>query len=83
MAQVIVLRPPPDDAAQALWHGVSTASNSISDLIDNIPCCGVHGEETRNELQQAQVLLGQAATALERTVARYRTWRPQEEVIRG
>jgi hypothetical protein len=83
MANVITLRPAVDEAAQGLWHGVATASDTIGELIENIPCCGVGGEETRNELHQAQVLLGQAAALLERTAERYLKWRGVEEVAHG
>jgi len=48
---------PPDDAARALWHGVATASDTIADMVDQIPGCSVRGNDTRGELQQAQVLL--------------------------
>jgi hypothetical protein len=78
MAKVTLLRPAPDQVARDLWHGVATASETISELVKNIPCYGVHGEETRGELQQAQVLLGKAAALLERTVERYRAWRGDE-----
>ena len=83
MAKPIVLLPKPDDAAQELWYGVAAGADTISDLIGNIPCSGVGGDETRNELHQAQVLLGQAAALLERTAERYLKWQGVKEVAHG
>jgi hypothetical protein len=83
MAKPIVLLPKPDDATQELWYGVAAASDTIGDLIEHIPCSGVGGQETRSELHEAQVLLGRAATLLERTAERYRKWQGIEEVTHG
>jgi hypothetical protein len=60
----------PDRTAQHLWRGVATASDAISNLVTEIPCATVSGEESRRELREAQALLGQAAALLARTSER-------------
>jgi hypothetical protein len=59
-----------DQAAQALWHEVATASDEVAALVDRIPGLTVTGAETRNELERAAALLKAVADILRRTERR-------------
>lgn len=70
MSEILSMVGTPDRAAQKLWERVSTASQRVASLVENIPWQTVSGERSRAELNEAGDLLKQAATLLARTAAR-------------
>jgi hypothetical protein len=70
MSEILSMVGTPDRAAQKLWERVSTASQRVAALIENIPWQTVGGERSRAELNEAGDLLKQAASLLARTAAR-------------
>jgi hypothetical protein len=70
MSEILSMVGTPDRAAQKLWERVSSASQRIAALVENIPWQTVSGERSRAELSEAAELLKQAAALLARTAAR-------------
>ena len=70
MSEILSMVGTPDRAAQKLWERVSTASQRVAALMENIPWQTVGGERSRAELNEAGDLLKQAAALLARTAAR-------------
>jgi hypothetical protein len=70
MSEILSMVGTPDRAAQKLWERVSTVSQRIAALLENIPWQTVSGERSRAELSEAGDLLKQASALLARTAAR-------------
>jgi hypothetical protein len=70
MSEILSVGGTPDRPAQKLWERVSTASQRVASLLENIPWQTVSGERSRAELNEAGDLLKQAAALLARTAAR-------------
>ena len=70
MSDVVSIAGAPDRAAQKLWERVSTASQRVASLVDNIPWQTVSGERSRAELAEVGDLLKQAVSILTRTASR-------------
>jgi hypothetical protein len=70
MSEILSMVGTPDRAAQKLWERVSTVSQRVASLLENIPWQTVSGERSRAELSEAGDLLKQAASLLARTAAR-------------
>lgn len=70
MSEILSMVGTPDRAAQKLWERVSTASQRVASLLENIPWQTVSGERSRAELNEVGDLLKQAASLLARTAAR-------------
>jgi len=70
MSEILSMVGTPDRSAQKLWERVSTVSQRVAALLENIPWQTVSGERSRAELSEAGDLLKQAASLLARTAAR-------------
>ncbi len=70
MSEILSVGGTPDRAAQKLWERVSTASQRVVSLLENIPWQTVSGERSRAELTEVGDLLKQAVALLTRTASR-------------